>query len=426
MEIELPFGAGHYRIQLPDENVSKVLQAPHGDPLRDCEAAIEAALAAPHGCAPLARKAKSALDAVVVICDMTRPVPNRVILPPILRTLEAAGIARQNITLLVATGLHRPNNGPELEAMVGSDIAAAYRIVNHRARQFEEQVHLGVTERGTPIDIDAVYARASLKISTGYIEPHLMAGFSGGRKVVAIGCGGERLIRAVHSPAFIEHPCSIEGTLRGNILHEELTTIARRAGMDFMVNVTLDRGRRVTGVFAGELEAAFTLGCQFARAALTDTVDQPCDVVVTSCGGFPQDCTYYQSAKGLTGAMHVAAAGGTIIMLTACDMGFGGEGFRELCRSLGSRERFEQDFIRGPRSEIDQWQPHNVVRAMRKCECIMVDRGLSGDDRTLILPKSADSFAAALESAWQRHGRGARIAVIPDGPNVLATVANVG
>ena len=420
MRVALPFGKSICPIELPDANVIKVLEARYSAAVSDPDAAISRALAEPIGCRPLAELARGHDQAVVVICDVTRPVPNRIILPPVLATLEGAGIRREGITILVATGLHRPNEGTELERIVGEDIAQAYRIVNHRARIAAEQAHLGVTERGTPVDIDAVYARAPFKITTGYIEPHLMAGFSGGRKVPALGCGGERLIRAVHSPAFIEHPNSIEGVIEGNILHDELTEITRRVGMDFMVNVTMDRDRRVTGVFAGDFDTAWTVGCAFAREAVRDTVDAPCDIVVTSCGGFPQDCTYYQSAKGLTGAMHVARAGGTIIMLSACEEGIGGAHFRELCRTVASHEQFTRDFVEGDRSEIDQWCVHNFTRALRKCDGIMIDRGLTDEEHSIILPRSAPTFEAALASAFARHGPDARIAAIPDGPNVLA------
>ncbi|MFH0981174.1 MAG: nickel-dependent lactate racemase [Planctomycetota bacterium] len=423
MRLELPFGRTTYPIDLPDANVVKVLEARHAAALPDPETAMVRALAEPIGIRPLVELARGRAEAVVVICDMTRPVPNQVILPPILRTLETAGLPREAITILVATGLHRPNEGPELEAMVGTEIARSYRTVNHRARVAEEQMSFGVTQRGTPIGIDAVYARAPLKITTGYIEPHLMAGFSGGRKVLAIGCGGEATIRALHSPPIVEHPCSIEGVMEGNILHEELTEITRRAGMDFMVNVTLDRQRRITGVFAGDFEAAWTAGCAFARRAVRDTVPRPCDIVVASCGGFPQDCTYYQSAKGFTGAMHVAKPGGTIIMLSACDEGFGGAHFRELCRTVPSPEHFIQHFVKGERRELDQWAVHNFTRALRKCDGFLVDRGLSAEERAIMLPRSAPSFEAALEAAFAKHGRDARIAVIPDGPNVLAQVA---
>ena len=422
MRFNLPFGRTSCEIEVPDANVVKVLEARHGAAVADPEAAVERSLAAPIGCPSLAELARGKRDAVVVICDMTRPVPNPVLLPPILRTLEAAGIPRAGITILVATGLHRPNEGAELESIAGAEVARTYRCVNHRARVAEEQAQLGVTERGTPIDLDAVYARADLKITTGYIEPHLMAGFSGGRKVAAIGCGGERLIRAVHSPKFIEHPHSIEGVIDGNILHEELTEIMRRVGMDFIVNVTMDRARRITGVFAGHFETAWTAGCAFARQAVRDTVDAPCDIVVTSCGGFPQDCTYYQSAKGFTGAMHVAKPGGTLIMLSACEQGFGGEQFRALCRSVRSPADFVREFVHGPRREIDQWCVHNLSRALRKCDGVMIDQGLTAEERAMMLSRSAPTFAAALDEALAKHGPDAKIAVIPDGPNVLAQV----
>ncbi len=186
---------------------------------------------------------------------MTRPVPNRLLLAPILETLEREGVRRSETLLLIATGLHRPNEGPELEEMLGPDIVANYRVENHHGKCLEEHDYLGTTSAGVPVYLDGRYLRADLKITTGLIEPHLMAGYSGGRKVICPGIAALETVRVWHGPQFLEHPCADCGILDGNPVHEENTRIALLAGCDFIVNVCLDEERRITWVAPGTWSA---------------------------------------------------------------------------------------------------------------------------------------------------------------------------
>ena len=428
MRIEMAFGRQGLEIELPEGNEVEVLRIPGVPPLADPSKAVAEAVACPIGAPPLVDLARVGGDAVIVVCDITRPVPNEIMLPPIIEALERAGISRDRITILVATGLHRPSAGDDLVEMLGEDIVREFRVINHRATETAQQVQLGRTASGIEVDIDRVYVEASLRISTGFIEPHLMAGFSGGRKLCGIGCGGERTIRGLHAPRIIEHPNSIEGRLEGNLLHEELTEMAAMVGMDFIVNVTLDEGHRITGVFAGHFDEAFRTGCEFARHSIRRTVEREVDIVVASCGGHPLDLSYYQSAKGFTGAMHICKRGGTVILLSACSRGLGKPEYAELCREVGSMEDFLDRFVQGDAEaqrcalRIDQWQLHNVTRALRKCHCSLVDAGLTPEQRSVLMHPATESFEEALADALARHGPEATIAVIPKGPNVLAQV----
>jgi len=424
----MAFGRCGREVELPDRNVAAVLGMRSLSSLDDPVRVVAEALERPIDSPPLHDLARGRRDAVVVVCDRTRPAPNRTVLPPILRTLEQSGIARERITLLIATGMHPPNEGDDLLDMLGEEITGGYRVVNHRATRTEEQVPVGTTADGIAAAIDAVYARASLKITTGFIEPHLMAGFSGGRKLGGIGCGSAGTIARLHAPRIIEDPHCMEGCLAGNPLHEALTEIASLAGMDFTVNVTMDEQRRVTGVFAGHFDRSFLAGCQYAADCLTSTVDREADIVVTSGGGYPQDISYYHTGKAFCGARHVCKPGGTIIALSECSRGLGKPEYVELCRELRSVDDFLDRFVRaGPEvfacaQRIDQWQIHNLTRALRKCECRLVDGGLTPEQRGCLLHPAGDSFEEALSAALARHGLDARIAVIPAGPNVLAGV----
>src|SRR5262249_11034244 len=278
-------------------------------PLSEPEAAAARVLANPIGTPPLAELARGRKNACILVCDITRPVPNRILLPPILRTLEEQVIARKDILILNATGLHRPNEGAELEEMLGADIVRNYRVENHHGKVLEEHDYLGETPRGVPIYLDRRYVRADLKITTGLIEPHLMAGYSGGRKVICPGIAALETVKVWHGPQFLEHPLADSGILAGNPVHEENTRIGLLDGCDFIVNVCLDEKGRVTWVGAGDMVAAWEEGVRFLEQIVRVPLSAPVDVVVTSSAGYPLDTTWYQAVKGLTGALPIVKQG---------------------------------------------------------------------------------------------------------------------
>ncbi|MBW3623690.1 MAG: nickel-dependent lactate racemase, partial [Armatimonadetes bacterium] len=278
MEVTLNYGREGLTVRVPEERLAGVLRLRPVPPLPDPAAAVEDALRSPLGAPPLEEIARGRKDAVIVLCDVTRPVPNELLLRPLLETLHRAGLSREQITLLIATGLHRPNLGAELEEMIGADLAREYRVVNHAGRDDDSHADLGFTQSGTPVMIDRTYVEADLKILTGLVEPHLMAGYSGGRKVICPGLGSWRTVSVLHSPKFLEHPACTAGRLAGNPLHRELLEIARMAGVDFVVNVTLDSERRVTGVFAGELEESHRAGVAKVEEAAKVPIPEPADV----------------------------------------------------------------------------------------------------------------------------------------------------
>ncbi|HKD35858.1 MAG TPA: nickel-dependent lactate racemase, partial [Pirellulales bacterium] len=265
MRFRLEYGRTGLDIDLPADRVVRKLAYKDASPLANPAGDLRRLLDRPNGTPPLAELARGRKSACVVICDITRPVPNRLILEPVLEILETAGIARSAITILVATGLHRPNLGDELVELVGREIVENYRIENHHGTILSEHVFLGDSPRGVPIWIDRRYIEADLKITTGLIEPHLMAGFSGGRKLVCPGLAALETVKIWHGPDFLEHPNADCGILEGNPVHEENTWIARRAGCDFIVNVVIDTERSPLKWVAGDMEAAFLEGVEFVR-----------------------------------------------------------------------------------------------------------------------------------------------------------------
>ncbi len=422
MEVTLDYGRTGLKVRLPERNVVKTLRYKEAPPLEDPEKALRQVLENPTGTPPLAQLARGRKNACVVICDVTRPVPNRLILGQVLSTLEEAGIPRQQILILVATGLHRETTRQELLEMVGPEILQNYRIENHHGTRLEEHTYLGDSPRGVPIWIDTRYVQADLKITTGLIEPHLMAGYSGGRKVICPGLAALETVKAWHSPRFLEHPKADCGHLEGNPVHEENTWIAQRAGCDFIVNAVMDDQRRPLQFVAGDMIRAFEQGVRFVAQVVRDTVPEPVDVVVTSSAGYPLDTTFYQAIKGLTGALPIVKQGGTIILAASLSEGVGSAEFQRLFQENPSLEVFMERILGRDYFVLDQWQLEELAKVRRKARVKVVSDGLPAETIQSLFVEAAPSVEAALEDCLQQYGPEATVAVIPKGPYVLAQV----
>ena len=424
MNVTLEYGKTGLPVTLPAERlIAPPLAIRPAPPLADPAAALDAALANPIGTKPLAELARGKRTACVVVCDITRPVPNAMILPPLLRTLEAAGVPRAGITILVATGLHRPNEGAELVELVGEFVAANYRCENHHGKATDEHEYLGATPNGVPAWIDKRYTQAELKITTGLIEPHLMAGYSGGRKLICPGIAALETVRVWHGPKFLEHPKADCGSVAGNPVHEENTRIALMAGCDFIVNVCIDGARRVTGLWAGDMIAAWEVGVTFCREVVKAAVPAPADVVVTSCAGYPLDTTWYQAVKGLTGALPIVKKGGTIVLAASLTEGLGSHEFRAALDRYDATDAYGRP-AESDTCEMDEWQLVMLKKVLAHCRVKVVSGGLPADVLRRCRVEPAASVEAAVADALAEYGPGATVAVIPKGPYVLPVVAD--
>jgi nickel-dependent lactate racemase len=422
MRIRLEYGRTGLDVDLPDGPLVRTLAYKDAVPLSDPQTALDEILAQPIGAPPLAELARGKRDACILICDVTRPVPNEMILRPLVATLEAAGIPREKILILVATGLHRPNVGDELVEMVGSFIAENYCIENHNGLARDEHTYLGESPRGVPIWLDSRYVNADLKITTGLIEPHFMAGFSGGRKVICPGIAALETIKVWHGPDFIEHPKADTGVLAGNPIHEENTWIAQKAGCDFIVNVVIDAYRRPLRWVAGDMIEAFEEGVKFVRGVVIDTICEPVDVVVTSSAGYPLDTTFYQCVKGMVGAMSIVKPGGTIIIAASLTEGIGSPQFQQLFRENATLEGFVQRILGKDYFVMDQWQLEELAKVRRKARVKVVSNGLPAETLNGLFVEAADSVESAVAASLADYGPQATLAVIPKGPYVLAQV----
>ena len=421
MRVALAYGHGEIGCELPDAARVDVLEKRAVPWLRDPEAALRAALAAPIGAPPLAELARGRRDAVIVVSDRTRPVPNALLLPPVLDALRRGGLPPEAVTLQVATGLHRPCTPVELREMLGDALASSLRIVQHDARDAASHADLGRTRSGVPILIDRFFLASELRLVTGLIEPHLMAGYSGGRKAVCPGLAAVETLRVAHGPALLEGHIG-PGLVEGNPLHEALLEAVRRVGVHFMVNVALDRERRIAGVFCGDIERAHAAGMRFVEAESLVSLDAAADLVIASAGGDPLDATFYQAIKGIAAASAIVRPGGAILLCAALSEGVGSPSFERLLRRTASPAAFERQLAEVDFFEIDQWMIQHLCQAHRRARILLFSQGLPEATLRELLVEPVASLQEGVASALSALAPAARIAVLPQGPYVLATL----
>jgi len=422
MQVNMRYGTGAVVVEIPDKNLAGVLETAQSVPLTDADKAVREAISHPIASPPLAEIAKGRDSACIVISDVTRPVPNQVILPPMLEALEQAGIRREQITILIATGIHRPNEGKELEEMVGRSIMDTYRIVNHFSQKPEAHVYLGRTQKGTPVHIDKTYLAAELKVITGLIEPHLMAGYSGGRKAICPGLASVETMKVMHGPELMEHSKSAVGILDGNPFHLEATEIALMAGVHFNLNVAIDKHRQITGVFAGDLVESHRVGAEFVEKQAKVTLPAPVDAAVVSSAGYPLDTTFYQAIKGLLTAVEIVKQGGSILLVAACSEGIGSKPFTDLIFKTDDLGAFVQGLYNPANFVIDQWQLEELAKVARKADIYFYTDGIPYEQCSKLFVHPLKSPQEGIEKFFARYGEDVEIAAIPEGPYVLAQI----
>ena len=389
--------------------------------LEDPEGAVYSALADPIESPPLAELAKGRKNACVVISDFTRPVPNKIILPPLLKSLEQSGLKREQITILIATGMHRPNLGDELEYLVGREIMDNYHIVNHYCRKPEEYRKIDEID-GAPIEINHHYLDADLKILTGLIEPHFYAGYSGGRKAILPGISSFETMKFMHSYKMIDHPKVTNCILEGNPFHEYGIRVTELVKADFILNVVINKERDIAGVFAGHYNHAHLAGCDMVYEHSAVKLDQRFDMVVTSGGGYPLDATFYQISKALICSMDIMKRGGPIIVACECREGIGNPEFSEIIRSGCSYQEFTERYSDPKDFVIDQWCAQNIYQAADHAGPIYVySPALSNDDLKSMGMIKIDDVQETVNNLIKTYPD---TIVVPEGPYVVGMVGH--
>jgi len=431
----LLYDRGRLEFQVPDS--WQMLEPSDPPAICNLPAVIDHALADPIGTRPLlelAQVADKAAPAVIVISDMTRPVPNREFLPQIIDVLRRGGYGDDQIIILIATGMHRPSTEAERIDLVGERIARKYEIIDHRADAPDTLVELPEkTTSGTKVAIDATYYNAKFRVVTGFIEPHFMAGFSGGRKSICPGLVNLSTIQKFHGPEFLGDPRAATGVLEGNPCHREAVEVARMVPPDFTFNVTIDAAGKITGLFAGDLERAHAQGVQFVRRSMSVQVDTPFDLVVTSGGGYPLDTTFYQTVKGMVAASDLLENGGKVVVAAGCAEGIGSPEYKNLMFQYSDDYKtFLKDIFARDEVLKDQWEFQMQIRVLEKTGwdgLIMLTDGIPIDDLRKCSVVPAEDLvgpgrpAELMENLIELLAPEAtRAAVLPRGPYILPKV----
>jgi nickel-dependent lactate racemase len=420
--VQLLYGQTTCDVSLPEEYRIHEIHKEPSNPLPDPARATLAALQDPVEMRPLSQIARNARSVCILISDITRPTPNGVVLPHIIAELEAAGISRDNVTILIATGLHRPAPKAEKRIIVGDEtVFSSVRVVNHYANNDAQHVKLRSTTRGTPVLIDKRFVEADVKVLIGLVEPHFMAGYSGGRKLVAPGIAHRETILTFHAPPFMEDPNARNCNLEGNPLHEDQLEIVSMVGDIFAVNVIINEERDIVFVNAGEVIQSHLESVAFARRICEVEIPEKFSTILTSAGGFPLDKTYYQTVKGMVSPLDILKPGGNVIIVSECSEGMGSDNFLESQRWLAESD--PQSFIRrisepGRKTLIDQWETEKLVESLKKGEVYLFSECLTEADWALTCVHRARSVEQAVHDSVAKSND-PHVAVIPEGPYVI-------
>jgi nickel-dependent lactate racemase len=354
----------------------------------------------------------------ISVCDVTRPMPSATVLPVLLR--ELSHVPRDRIALLVATGTHRAVTAEELDGMLGPEVARGYEVVNHSAFEQQGVRHIADTPNGIPVSLNRRWLDSDFRITTGFVEPHFFAGFSGGPKMVAPGLAGFDTIMGLHGASMIGHPNATWGVTEGNPIHDSIRWIASRTGVDFSVDVTINRDREITAVYAGELFAAHAAACDAARLTAMRAVDRPFDVVVTSNSGYPLDLNLYQSVKGMSAAAQIVRDGGTIICAAECSDGLPDHGeYGQILASRGSPEELLEMVCSPGYRRHDQWQVQMQAQIQLRARVLLKSSHLTPAQVRAAHLEPIEDISAAIPGLVRRYGQDTRICVLPQGPQTI-------
>ncbi|MDB6034420.1 MAG: hypothetical protein JWM16_4758 [Verrucomicrobiales bacterium] len=422
MKVNLAYGQAQIAIEVPEERTT-VIEPAHTPGLSDERGAVVEALESPIGARPLRDWIQPHNKVCISFTDITRATPNERLIPWLLNFLSES-VATEQITLLNQLGTHRPNTEAELEKMLTPEVVRRYRVLNHEPENPEALVAFGTMRDGTPALINRHVAEADVRIVTGFIEPHFFAGFSGGVKGIIPGTAGLQTVMSNHGVKNIGSPKATFGVTSGNPLWEELREVALRVGLSFLLNVTLNEQRQITGVFAGDIIQAHKAGTEFVRRSAMQKVAAPFDVVVTTNSGYPLDMNLYQGVKGMSAAARIVKPGGTIILACECREGVPANSpMDKLLRSAGGTEEILALLASGGPARPEQWQAQIQALVQRKARVLVYSSLPDEVIRAAHLTPCRD-ISSTLRELLQGLGSEGRLAVLPQGPLTIPYLAD--
>jgi nickel-dependent lactate racemase len=415
VELELLYGRGALKARVPDANLQGVLLPKQSAAPADEAALLREALANPIGTTRLREMVRPGQAVAIVTSDLTRPCPSERLLPPLLDELAAAGVADDDVTVVLALGLHRPMTAAEMEAAVGAEVYRRLRVINHDPA---DCVRLGVTAAGTPVEIFRPLVEADFRICLGNLELHYFAGYSGGAKAVLPGCASRATLKTNHG--MMVHPEARAGRLAGNPVRADIEEGVAMLGVDFILNVVMD-GHRIVSAVAGDVTAAHRRGCELVAARGIVAIKRQADVVLVSAGGYPKDLNLYQAQKALDNAAYAVRDGGVIILAAECPEGFGNATCEAWLTEANSPDeilaRIQRAFVLGGHKAA-------AIAAVQKRASIYL---VSSLPEALVRRCRMTPFGAldeALAAAFDLLQPGAGVLVLPQGGSILPQIAS--
>ena len=417
MNVQLAYGRGRLAVDFP-EDCTTVLEPTYIPGLPDEADAIRRTLQAPLGAPPLASFVRPEQTIAISVCDITRPMPSRTLLPILLG--ELAHVPDERIVILIATGTHRPNDRGELVEMLGEEVVGRYRVVNHSAFDDNGLTYLGEVEPRVPVWLNRQWVDADFRITTGFVEPHFFAGFSGGPKLVAPGLAGFKTTMRLHDAEMIASPNARWGVTEGNPIHDAIRRIAARVGVHFSVDVAINRDRQITSVAAGELFAVHAAMAERVKGSAMQPFDAPFDVVVTTNSGYPLDQNLYQTVKGLSAAAQVVRPGGAIVCAAECADGLPDHGdYGAILSARDSPDALLEMICAPGHNRHDQWEVQVQAQIQQRAAVFLKADGLSPDAVRAAHLTPIDDVGETTRRQLDRCGPAARLCVLPEGPQTI-------
>lgn len=421
MDIRLSYGKEGIDVTLPSE-LTTVVSPEFIPALPDQQGAIKYALRNPIDRSALKASVKSGGKVAISICDVTRPMPSHIVLPVILS--ELAHIPDKDITILVATGTHRPVTNQELLSMLGNEIVSRdFQIVNHDAFNENTLNLIGKTSNGIDVYLNNIWDESDFRITTGFVEPHFFAGFSGGPKMIAPGLAGFKTIMPLHNAEMIKHPKSVWGVTKGNPIHDTIREISRLSPADFSLDVTINKNHDITSVYAGDMSKVHIAACQFAKQTAMQEVPHKYDVVITTNSGYPLDMNLYQSVKGMSAAHQIIRKGGIMICATECSDGLPNVGrYKEILKSAETPTKL-LEMINNPQyNQHDQWQVQIQAQIQQTSDVYIKSDYLSESEIRDAHLESIDDISDFVDTLVQNSKVPLKICVLPEGPQTIPYV----
>jgi nickel-dependent lactate racemase len=418
MKLNLAYGKTGLTVDLPEEWQVTVIEPRRVSGLPDPEAALRQALQSPIGASPLRDTVQPGHKVGIVFSDITRPSPSHLLVPAILEQLTA--VPPEQITLFNALGTHRPNTEAELRSILGDPIVEKHRIVQNNAFDRTTQMLVGRCKRGHEVWLNREFMECDVKILTGFIEPHFFAGFSGGYKAIMPGMAGQWTVLRNHDAIMVGEPMATWGVTHGNPMYEEIREIGMMAQPHFLLNVTLNNDKKITGVFAGDVDQAHAAGCDFARQMVMVPVAEEFDIVITTNSGYPLDLNLYQSVKGMSAAAQIVRDGGAIVIAADCWDGIPDHGlYGELLRGASDPHSLLETVSQADFLQQDQWQAQAQAQIQLKADVYVHTHNLNETTirEALLLPSS--HIETTVRELLEEMGPEARICVLPEGPQTI-------